>query len=337
MQITKIKGLHDVDVNNVPQNEIRYIDIYFSGRCNFNCLYCFTNHQEGRLTTNDRKKIIDQANKLGAVSLVATGAGEPILDSGFKKIIEHACQLGMTSIIYTNGYYIDFNMARFLYQHNVSPLVKIESLNPEIHDQITQVAGSQAKALTAIENLLRAGYGVVHDGITRIGIAAVYTALNIHGLADLKKFCQQYGILLTVDELGLEKQAKKNSDKLFVEKKEIDIVKQRLCLTESGINFYSSQEVCNFANYGIRVDQDGNISYCTMQDLSNIIGNVLDCGVEKAVWASRIAKNIAMREKIKTIEQVNQAMKRCGLRYNISFPINTCPFKAGDNLAVKKL
>ena len=336
---TKIKGLHDVDVSKVPTGQIRYIDIYFGGQCNLECLYCFTDHKKGRLTTEDRKDLLCQARELGAETFVCTGAGEPMLDKGFRAIIRHAYNLGMTSVIYTNGNYITEDLANFMYNNNVSPLVKLESLNPGIHDKITKVAGSQKNAIKGIDNLLKAGYGTIIEGITRVGVAGVYTRLNIDRISDLKDYCDSKGILFMADELGLEKAALNNSHELFVEKERIDRIKSKLGIVESGIGstHNSNETTCNFADYGLRIDQDGNVSYCTMQDLGRIVGNVLDEGLERIIKSVRMAKLVAIREKIKTINQVNTALARARTGYSISFPIGTCLFKAGDNLKVNKI
>lgn len=334
----QIQGLHDVDTKNVPHNEIRYIDIYFGGKCNLDCLYCFTNHNEGKLRTEDRKKLLSQAKSLGVESFVATGAGEPMLDSGFKEVIQYANDLGLNSIIYTNGNYIDGKMADFLYKNKVSPLVKLESLDPRIHDKITQRGGSCKKAMKAISNLLDVGYGEVKNGKTRIGVASVYNALNIDKFSELKEFCDKHGILFMADELGLEKDADKNRDELFVNKSKIDSIKSKLGIVESGIGtIYSDNKIatCNFADYGIRIDQDGNASYCTMQDLGDIAGNVLEKDLVRVISDVNIAKKVAIREKLKTINQVNEVLKRSNLKCSVNFPVGTCPFKAGDNLEIK--
>ncbi len=333
----RIKGLHDVDTTRVSRDQIRFVDIYFSGACNLNCIYCFTNHDKGKLTTLDRKGLLTQAKALGAETFVATGAGEPLLDEGFREVISHADKLGMTSAIYTNGHYITSETAKFLYNHNVSPLVKLESLDPNIHDSITRKEGSQKKVIEALENLRLAGYGQVSGGLTRLGVASVYTALNIEGFFDLKKYCDEKGILFMADELGLERKAHENRKDLFVVKPIVDKVKAELGIVESGIGYPHSREemTCNFADYGIRIDQNGNVSYCTMQDLGNTVGNVLEKGLETVIYGVGIAKRIAIREKRKTINQVNEALIRNKIPYEIGFPLGTCPFKAGDNLEVR--
>ena len=333
----RIKGLHDIDLTDVPSGQIRYIDVYFGGECDLSCLYCFTDHKKGKITTDNRKDLLHQAKDLGAESFVCTGAGEPLLDRGFREIIAYAYNLGMASIIYTNGCNIDEALAKFMYEHDVSPLVKLESLNPEIHDRITRKRGSQNTAMRGIEYLLSAGYGNVSEGTTRLGVASVYTKLNIQGLPQLKDYCDSRGILLMADELGLEKTASDNRKQLYVEKQEIDRIKTELGIVESGIgSIHSSNETtCNFADYGLRIDQDGNVSYCTMQDLGGIVGNVLDESLKDVVKGIKIAKRVAIREKMKTIGQVNDALGRASLPYSIEFPLGTCPFKAGDNLEVK--
>lgn len=333
--INKLKGLHDIALK---QGELKYLDLYFGGNCNLDCMYCFTNHQKGKLTTNNRKDLLKQANQLGVKTFVSTGAGEPLIDKGFKEVIQQANDLGLTSVIYTNGMFITPEIAKFLYGHNVSPLVKLESLNPEIHEKITRVKDSHQKAINGINNLISVGYGKVEDGITRAGIAAVYNALNIDGFQQLKNYCDKIGFLFTADEIGLEKTARENQEELFVGKSKVDETKKKLGLIESGIGHsdFGKNTTCRFADYGLRIDQDGNVSYCTMQDLGGIIGNVLDTGLEKVIYGVKVAKNIAILEKSKTLDQVNSTLRRNGYSIEIQLPFNTCPFKGGDNLQIVK-
>ena len=332
--VQKLKGLHDVELQ---QGRLRYIDIYFGGTCNLSCEYCFTNHQKGRLTTADRKSLLEQASKLGVKTFVCTGAGEPMMDEGFREVIQYANSLGMTSVIYTNGNYITPEMAKFLYENNVSPLIKLESLDPETHDQITNVKGSHQRAVAGIESLLSAGYGANENRVARAGIAAVYTALNIGSFSELKDYCDRIGFLFTADELGLEKKARENQERLFVGKDKVDEVKKRLGIIESGIGHanYGETTTCRFADYGLRIDQEGNVSYCTMQDIGRVVGNVLEEGLDRVVYGVRIAKEIAIREKLKTLGQVNETLLRNGYSIKVRLPSNTCPFKGGDNLVVE--
>ena len=75
---------------------------------------------------------------------------------------------------------------------------------------------------------------------------------------------------------------------------------------------------------------------CTMRDMGSIIGNVLEIRLKKAVEYVRVANRVAKREKIKTLDQVNSALEREKVPYQITIPNNTCPFKAGDNLKVER-
>lgn len=333
----KLDGLHNVDTANISDFGIKYLDMYFGGSCNLNCLYCFTNHNKGSLTTDDRKYILRQGKNLSVESFVATGAGEPMLDSGFRAVVSCANELGMKSVIYTNGHCIDREMASYLYNNNVSLALKLESLDENVQDKITGRKGSHEDSLRAMDNLLNVGYGEVDsEGVSRLGVAAVYTALNIEGFSALKKYCENRGVLFMADELGLEKEAGKNREELFVPKSKIDLVKSNLRIVESGVGspHSNSNATCNFADYGIRLDQDGNVSYCTMQDLGDIVGRVPDITLREAVRSTRIAKLIAIRERGKALDQVNDALSRANAGCEVKLPIGTCPFKAGYNLQV---
>ena len=180
-----------VDNPQYEDGKLSFIGIDLSKACNLKCGYCFSDAgraDENELSLKERIGIIGDAYDMGAQSLNIAGAGEPLVDKDFEPLIAHANQLGLVSVVYTNGLRIDESMADFMYSHGVTPVVKLESLDAGIHDELTGIRGSHEKVIQAIEHLLDAGFEP-KDSVTRLGVAALYTAKNLSGLPALAEWC----------------------------------------------------------------------------------------------------------------------------------------------------
>lgn len=121
--------LHGIDdIKAKRPKDLLFIGLDLTKACNLRCRYCFERSDranKNEITLKEKKNILDQAVKLGAKSLVIAGAGEPLLDKDFKKIIRYAHKLGLVSVVYTNGTLIGKKMAKFMFGHNVTPIVKL--------------------------------------------------------------------------------------------------------------------------------------------------------------------------------------------------------------------
>ena len=75
--------------------------------CPLQCPYCsnpinYTKHQ-AELDTEDWKRVLTQARKMGAVQLGFSG-GEPLTRKDLSELVKHARDLGYYSNLITSGY-----------------------------------------------------------------------------------------------------------------------------------------------------------------------------------------------------------------------------------------
>ncbi|MBN2053047.1 radical SAM protein [Candidatus Woesearchaeota archaeon] len=264
MEKMKLHGIEDItDEKTAP---LVFIGLESSRLCPLKCLYCFEyagTPDEKELSLDERISILNQARALGAKTMVVTGAGEPLVDPLMKDVIEHAHQIGLASFIYTCGWNIDLALARFLYEHDVSLAVKLESLNPETHDFITGRVGSHKRALRSIANLLEAGYSTnvkQPDGsvLTRLEIATLVLKQNYIEIPAIARWVAGKGIKYGVDELGLFGKARDNAlliDPTSEQYREVMGKVTQESLSKKG-------EACKLWRYGIIINNIGEAKFC---------------------------------------------------------------------------
>lgn len=288
MKNLQLRHRDTIDFSKGNEGDLVYIGVYTEQACNLKCKYCFESAPlqpgERETTLDERRNTISQARDLGAEILLITGAGEPLVDKTTFPMIEHAYNLGMGTLLYTNGLEdksvrrsrsISPENAKFLYEHDVTPIVKLESLNQEAHDYLTDVNGSHEKALEAIQTLREQGYNNVDNGVTRLGIAALYTTRNLEDLFELKEWCDSQSIKFLVDVIGVHGRAKQNTH-IVPTMQEIINARQQMG-RESGIDECG---YCTFWKYGLIIDHAGEARHCT-EISTRDIGNIRDFSVEE--------------------------------------------------------
>ncbi|MCD4785292.1 MAG: radical SAM protein [Candidatus Eremiobacteraeota bacterium] len=273
MKQLALHGLDDiVEIGSEEQeNKLLFIGLDMTKACNMNCIYCFESagkRDSGELTRAEKIDILNQALKLGAKSLVIAGAGEPLLDSDFEEVIKYAYNSGMVSVVYTNGSLIDEKMARFMFGNNVTPIVKLDSLRPEIQDYYTRSRGSQQKSLQAIERLSKAGYSKTNGRITRIATASLYIKSNLDEIPRIVDWCLQRNIKPTVDIIGIHGRAIKYEDEIKPTREEILRVMNQVTCEESAC----SHKGCIVWKYGLFIGNKGDAKFCS--EIPADIGNI---------------------------------------------------------------
>lgn len=133
-----------------------------TNRCQAACVHCsaaFNMAQKERqeLTTDEFKKLIDQALNLGVVNVTLSG-GEPLLREDILELIAHVDQDRANCMMFTNGALLTREMARRLNEAGIfSVMVSLDSPDEEEHDAMRACPGLFRKAVEGIRNLLEEG------------------------------------------------------------------------------------------------------------------------------------------------------------------------------------
>ena len=133
-----------------------------TGHCNERCLHCYLPRPEKAavMPLSMARDLLDQLQAMGTVSVTFSG-GEPFTHKQFAEMLIYARNNDFSINILTNGTLIRNEIIPVLKQVNLNMVqVSIYSMDPEIHDRITQHRGSLRKTLAATEKLIASGIPV---------------------------------------------------------------------------------------------------------------------------------------------------------------------------------
>ena len=169
------------------------LDIKLSMKCSGRCIYCYAD--AGQKKPNELRKedvfgIIDQAKTLGAEAVNLTG-GEILECPHFFDVAEYAKSKKMVVMAFTNGMGISKDVAEHMMDLELSPCVKLDSINPQTQDKLFGVKGASKGMMQGIQNLINVGYTT---DLPALSVNAVITTLNIHEIPETWTWAMDRGI-----------------------------------------------------------------------------------------------------------------------------------------------
>lgn len=116
------------------------------------------------------------------VEIGITG-GEPLLKEGVLDLIKICSESGLRTVLTTNGYLIDAEMAKKIVESGLTLIfLSLDSLDEKIHDFLRGAEGAYARVMRAIDCLDK-----VRDGL-EIGIQTLMTGTNLDGIIKLMEW-----------------------------------------------------------------------------------------------------------------------------------------------------
>lgn len=173
-------------------NRLVYAWLELTEKCNCNCIHCYG--QWGDAEKNAHKglskeywiSILDEIYRHGGRDVQLIG-GEPLLHADFADILRHAHQIGMQRIdVFTNATLIDEKMARLLKENGASVRVSLYGHCAELHEKVTQRAGSFSKTEHGLKLLKN------YEIPTKI--AVVVMDVNENHIADIRTYIESLGL-----------------------------------------------------------------------------------------------------------------------------------------------
>lgn len=186
---------NDWTLQNILENKLSRIQINLTYKCNERCIHCFCDRSvdDVQITFEQLKPIIDDAYELGATQIVLSG-GECTLVDDFLKIAQYIKSKRIELIVFTNGQKLyndkDF-FKKFVELYPYSVGLSLYSMDPAIHDKITQVEGSQIKTLNVIKKL--------RENNIPVEVKCFLTKYNAEHFSDVIKFAEENACIYTVD------------------------------------------------------------------------------------------------------------------------------------------
>lgn len=157
-------------------------------RCPLQCPYCsnpldYAKHTS-EISTDDWKRVLSQARKMGAVQLGFSG-GEPLTRKDLPELTAHASQLGYYTNLITSGYGLSEEKIIQLKQSGLDHIqVSIQASSQELNDHLAGTTSFQEKKQVA-HLVKKHGYPMV--------LCVVIHRENIHQMPQILEMAEELG------------------------------------------------------------------------------------------------------------------------------------------------
>jgi len=169
--------------------QLLVLDITHS--CNLSCRICDiwkTHDKEKDIDISFIKKMLSQAKGMG-IKEIALSGGEPLLRKDIFDIFDYARKIRIKNLgVLTNGILVEKYMERlkpFLKDNTISPVVSLDSLTPDIHNNIRNSDSAWQGAMEGIR--LLSLFKKAHRRIN-FNVIAIILNQNMEGLLELARF-----------------------------------------------------------------------------------------------------------------------------------------------------
>ncbi len=174
--------------NNPEVTPPRWLLAELSYKCPLQCPYCsnpldYAQYTE-ELATEDWKRVLTQARKMGAVQLGFSG-GEPLTRQDLPELVRHARELGYYSNLITSGYGLEEDKIVQLKEAGLDHIqVSIQASTQELNDHLAGTASYQHKQEVA-KLVKKHGYPMV--------LCVVIHRENIHQMQQILEMAESLG------------------------------------------------------------------------------------------------------------------------------------------------
>jgi radical SAM protein with 4Fe4S-binding SPASM domain len=172
---------------------LRSLQIEIITKCNERCVHCYIPHNQKttELSFETFADAVAQAKTMGLTTLSITG-GEPLLHKDFIHMLKLAKSYDLSVIVFSNLTLLNEELLCAFSEENITKIqVSLYSMNPEIHDAITLLKGSQVKTINAIKKLI--------ENNIPVAINCPVMDVNENCAADVVKWGDDRNISVTSD------------------------------------------------------------------------------------------------------------------------------------------
>ena len=163
-------------------------------RCNERCVHCYRVVEDrAELTTAEVKALLADLARVGTLYLTFSG-GEVFLRRDLFELIAEAKRLRFDLRLKSNALLITEAYARRLRELGVRQVdVSIYSVDPAVHDAVTEIPGSLERSLAAIGRLQAAGVGVK--------INCPLMRATVGGYREVRALAERLGVACGIDPM----------------------------------------------------------------------------------------------------------------------------------------
>ena len=291
-QVSDLKAQNEFDEEVTEwlttNNLLQLLILQMNYKCNLQCAHCYnTKGKENfEISFEIAKNIIDQAFDIGIQTVGITG-GECTCNKYFLEIIKYIRSRHLALVFITNSQILYDNKDLFNSVVSLFPrLIKtsLYSMDPEIHDSITRVKGSQHKTVEVIKKLKEAGIPVC--------INLFLTNKNKKSYTDIISFANELGIEVDISTHFVYNPNNKNSYMKLSNKELKALYKDK----NFPLSIYNSQifgskkdnrSICRAGETVLSISPDLNVTPCN--DFEYILGNLKEDSLYN-IWIEKVPK-----------------------------------------------
>ncbi|MBU1986238.1 MAG: radical SAM protein [Proteobacteria bacterium] len=208
MQLYNLEFTEQEIKEAVAAGRLLSMEIEFSRVCNFRCSYCYVPEKRelsGEFSRDEIKDVLLQAKELGARKIIILG-GEPSIYPHLVEMILFLKEHNLEIEMFTNGTGVDAELAAILAEAQVRVVLKLNSRDRVVQDQLAGRTGAFDIIQTAFANLKEAGY---QSQDLFLALSTIICQQNINELPDMWTWLRDEGIepyfeVITPQENALE-------------------------------------------------------------------------------------------------------------------------------------
>ncbi len=269
--------------------QLTNLHIEITSKCNERCLHCYIPHENkiNHIAPDLFYDILEQCKDMRLLHLTLSG-GEPMLHKQFCSFLRKCREYNFSINVLSNLTLLD---DKIIEEMKANPLLGVQvslySMNPNIHDEITQMKGSFEKTKNAIFKLIdndiplqiscpimKQNKDCYDDIIKWARKHKIHVGADYVIIAGYNHTKQNLNCRLSIDEIKEIINSKVASDVKHIEQMEM--------LAEERKNIMSNDFVCSICRFSICITENGNVYPCAgWQDY--VVGNVKETSLND-IW-----------------------------------------------------
>lgn len=290
-----------------PQENLHFIWLEVTTSCNLKCIHCYAssnqmNSLKETMAEKDWERVMKEAYVLGCRRLQFIG-GEPFCIGGNKLLglIQQAKDIGYDFIeVYTNCTMIDKKTLEFFCKNSIAVATSLYGSSAEIHDLITQQAGSFDKTIKAIREIIKSRLSL------RVGI--IEMKQNTDNIKETVKFLCRIGVQKI--KIDIVRPSGRGCNQDLLDFNLINKQKRKAPLFSkcSFKIFQKAHYDHNCFSDKICITADGSVLPCIMErDI--VLGNIFETSLNEIIYSEK-------SKKVRNVTKDNiEVCRDCEYRY----------------------
>lgn len=272
LRLSEIPISRQIDEIRLPEYGIGFAWIEITNNCNLRCIHCYneSNAQSGvSMSLKDYQETIDKILELGIRRIQIIG-GEPFINREIlKEMLDYSIGKFRFIEIFTNGTLVPVEWMEYLAKNNIHIALSVYSYYEEVHDKITNCAGSWKKTNKTITALKEYGIDYRVCNVLMKGVELGERTTNLYELnteKDIVRMSGRANFSLLSDELIKKRLITKKTFK--------NPIKKEFCGTLlSGHNCFKNKIYISANKEVYPCVMERRVKHCVISDNSGIVLN----------------------------------------------------------------